>query len=225
MRNERATSMARATRTSETEERGDLTPAVLRFLISHLSGRVGRSQLLKLVYLADVEARRYLGRPLTSLRYTWQPGGPSDKAFDRHLDVLRSEGSIIDEPVAWRARVSAPLYAFIGPIAATPFTRGEEAVLDYIARSYVSTKLGPLIDEMIEDTEPVRLARRAHRLGARLAMSTEDNKAREEYGDVDLERLLESEAQMRAGEGRSLDEVERELLGPPFRSSSRSTTR
>src|SRR6187399_3323159 len=101
MRHEPATNMARPPRTSEPEERGDLTPAVLRFLISHLSGRVGRAQLLKLVYLADIEARRYLGRPLTSLRYSWQPGGPSDKAFDRHLEVLRADGSIIDEPVAW----------------------------------------------------------------------------------------------------------------------------
>jgi len=214
MRHEPATN-ARPSRTSETEGRGDLTPAVLRFLISHLSGHVGRAQLLKLVYLADVEARRYLGRPLTSLRYTWQPGGPSDKAFDRHLEVLRTEGSIIDEPVAWRASVSAPLYAFIGPLEATPFTRGEEAVLSYITRSYADTKLGALIDEMIEASEPMRLARRAARPGARLAMSTEDNKDREEYGGVDLERLLESEARMRAGEGRDLDEVERELVGPP----------
>jgi len=209
--------MARSPRTSETEERGDLTPAVLRFLISHLSGRVGRAQLLKLVYLADVEARRYLGRPLTSLRYTWQPGGPSDKALDRHLERLRAEGNIIDEPVAWRASVSAPLYAFIGPLAATPFTRGEEAVLSYITRSYADSKLGALIDEMIEATEPMRLARRAARPGARLAMSTENNKAREEYGDVDLERFLESVAQIREGRTHAIEDVERDLLGPPDR--------
>jgi hypothetical protein len=217
MRHETATPIARATRTSETEGRGDLTPAVLRFLISHLSGRVGRAQLLKLVYLADVESRRYLGRPLTSLRYTWQAGGPSDKALDRHLEVLRADGSIIDEPVAWGVSVSAPLYVFFGPIAATPFTRGEEAVLSFITRSYADSKLGALIDEMIEATEPVRLARRAHRLGARLAMSTEDNKAREEYGGVDLERLLESEAQIREGRTHALEDVKRDLLGPPDR--------
>lgn len=210
--------MSKPTETGDPDgQREDVTPAVLRFLVSHLSGRLGRTHLLKLVYLSDLEARRYLGHPISRLQYTWHHHGPFDKAFYEYVEQLKREGSVTEETLTWPTGASGSIYRFSGTIAPAPFTRGEETILAYIARAYGQMRLDALLDDVVYETEPMRAARASNRQGTRLAMSRLDNQARREHGGVDLERLLESEEQVREGRGVGLEDLARDLLGPPDR--------
>jgi hypothetical protein len=64
---------------------------LIRYFVQRIPG-VGRAQIVKLLYLADHEARRYLGRPMTCLRYRWGDFGPFDPEILRQIKRLADRG-------------------------------------------------------------------------------------------------------------------------------------
>ena len=63
----------------------------------HLTIPRGRTQIVKYLYLADYEARRYLGRPITELSYRWDRHGPFDPAILQYLKELCDEDEVSEE--------------------------------------------------------------------------------------------------------------------------------
>src|SRR5688500_5837287 len=73
---------------------------LIRFFVHHVPG-TGRTQIVKFLYLADLESRRHLGRPLSDLRYIWYHYGPFAQEIYEHLDVLCERNVITVEQVVY----------------------------------------------------------------------------------------------------------------------------
>lgn len=131
---------------------------VLRYLLEAAPG-VGHTKLVKFAYLADLEARRYLGRPISGFHYSFAQHGPFDRAFFAARDELRTSGYITEHPVAcgpYAGPTTKPLeYGF---------SLGEAAVLTYVAETYLGQTAGDLCDDVVYQTEPMQMATRGKAL-------------------------------------------------------------
>ena len=71
---------------------------VLRYLLEVAPG-VGHTLLAKFAYLADLLARQYLGRPITTMEYKFDSHGPFDAVrFYKARDELVEGGLINHRP-------------------------------------------------------------------------------------------------------------------------------
>lgn len=73
----------------------DAKDVILR--IVQLKPRLGRTQLVKLVYLFDLAHVQLTGRPATDLPYQWRYYGPHCEEFDRAEWELQREKKIAVE--------------------------------------------------------------------------------------------------------------------------------
>jgi uncharacterized protein YwgA len=174
---------------------------LIRQIVERVPG-CGRTRIVKLLYLADHEARRYLGRPLTDLDYRWDNFGPYDPEIQRQINCLKGEGQI--QEVANLAPEGYTWYQY------NPAGRGvrcelgkEEAVLfDYVIQTYSDMKLQDLLDEVVYQTRPMTAA--ANR-GERLRMELVDGEKR--IPGLELENVIRGVEQIDNGQKRSLEEV------------------
>ncbi len=187
------------------------TMDLVRFFVTRFSGAIGRTRLIKLIYLADLETRKYLGRPLSNLEFALDQHGPFDKRIYAYLDELLKTGEVSQEEYRTPA---GPGYAYHAeaPSRTLEFTPAEEAILSYVCRSYGEQPLPILLDDIVYETEPIRRIR-GQPFGTPLPMDCMNDVARLRLGGVDLERALRAEEQAREGETISLERLKRELLG------------
>ncbi|MCI0589798.1 MAG: SocA family protein [Planctomycetes bacterium] len=199
----------------------DRTRQVVAYFIERLSGSIGRTRLAKLVYMADLEARRYLGHPISTLRYRVDHFGPFDARIFKELDALKARGEVFEDRI--QTSEGAPWYKYRARTArAHAFTRGEEAILTHVLTRYGEKDLRDFLDDVIYATTPFVRVRRKPR-GTPLPMESVDNEAKRRLGGIDLERVLLAEEEARAGKTIRLEEVRRELLGPDTAERPRGT--
>src|SRR5690349_10824134 len=74
---------------------------MLAFFVKHCGGMLGRTQLVKFLYLADYESRRYLGRQISGIEYIWHHYGPYDQQLNSRIALLEREGVIREESVMY----------------------------------------------------------------------------------------------------------------------------
>lgn len=179
---------------------------VLRYLLGEAPG-LGRTQLLKFAYLADCEARKYLGRPISEFRYIRYDHGPFDTAFYSALDELKAENLATEAPLVFPN-------GYLGyHVSPTPqpveygFALAEAELLRYVAKTYMTLTARDLCDDIVYQTEPMRDAK----MNDELPMDRLNNQERTDLG-FNLERLLASEASVAAGRHRPLAEAVDELL-------------
>lgn len=179
---------------------------VLRFLLEAAPG-VGHTKLAKFAYLADLEARRHLGRPVSAFKYVMDKHGP----FDRHgffaaRDELVTGGYATEQQVA-----TGPYLGYeLTPSTLAPeydFTRAEAAVLEYVARTYLVLTARELCDDVVYQTEPMK---KRLKMGERIPMESMKRKDEHELG-FNLDRMLAGEESAKAGRVRPLAEAAREL--------------
>src|SRR3990167_3197938 len=72
---------------------------LIAYFVTRCSGHLGRTQLVKFLYLADYEARRYLGKPLSGFQYFWHHYGPFDHAIYENLENLKTRGFVDEESI------------------------------------------------------------------------------------------------------------------------------
>jgi hypothetical protein len=186
---------------------------LIRYFVEKQSGRIGRTKLAWLIYLADLEARRYVGRPITDLRYRLSLQGPSDAVLGRCLDRLIDAEEISEHEVR-RARGHGIVLRVVASLRPHPFTPGEETLLTYVLNAFGEMQPPEQLFDVVLASAPIRRsAKRA--LGTELPMECVDNEARIDLGGVDLERLLLAEDQARRGDVISLSELERRLSASP----------
>lgn len=127
---------------------------VLRYLLQVASG-VGRHRLAQYVYLADVEARRYLGRPISDLEYGFTARGPFDaNGFAEAMNELESLGLVRENQIPCGEYMSSELVPTGSPVEFS-FTATEAEVLRYVATTFLSTSMRDFIDDVVYATEPM----------------------------------------------------------------------
>jgi antitoxin SocA-like protein len=207
-----ATAMGDPAATSKPRVPGDRTREILLFFIERLSGSIGRSRLAKLAYMADLESRRYLGHPLTRLRYRVDHFGPFDPRILRELDALRRRARIFEERLQTPDGSRYHRYRAAKRAHRRSLTRGEEAILSYVLSLYAEKDLREFLDDVILETAPFRRAK-AKRRGTPLDMDSMNNEAKDRLGGIDLEKVLLAEEEARAGKTVPLEEARGEHLG------------
>lgn len=179
---------------------------VLRYLLDASPLGIGRTKLAKFAYLADLEARQYLGRPISGFRYVFDRHGPFDgTAFFAAKDELREAGLATESEVSvgpYREHSLQPTDKALE----YDFTLAEARVLEYVARTYLSTSARELCDEVVYKTEPMLKAKP----GKQLPMD-QVNRMRGDGLGFDLERMLAGEESAAAGRVRPLRSATDEL--------------
>lgn len=187
----------------------DRTEELVTYFVDRLSGRLGRTMLIKLIYLTDLEARRYLGRPMSGLTYRLWQQGPFDPALYKTLDRLRDSGEITEEMVPFSVGTGYR-YRSARPGRTHELNPAEEALLTYVLGTYATKDLQQVLD-VVYDSEPMRRIDGAE-LKTRVPVECVDNEMRLRLGGIDLESALAGEEDARRGNTIPWSTLRSELL-------------
>jgi hypothetical protein len=177
---------------------------ILRYLVGVAPG-VGHTKLLKFAYLADLEARRYLGKPISSFRYQRYTHGPFDSSFYAAKDELIS-GGFVTTSVTWVGSYQGNCLQPTPSPVEYDFSVGEAEVLRYVAESYMSLTARQLCDDIVYETEPMKDVQ----MMDELPMDKVERRADTPF-QFDFERMLQSEQSAGAGRTRPLKTALNEL--------------
>lgn len=127
---------------------------VLRYLVQVAPGS-GHTKLAKFVYLADLEAHRYLGHPVSEFRYVFDQHGPFDStAFFGALNELKARDLVTENQIP-----CGPYSGFeVLPTSHAvefDFSASESEVLRYVATTFMSKSARDLCDDIVYKTEPM----------------------------------------------------------------------
>ncbi len=162
-------------------------------------GNLGRTRLMKLLYLADYEARRFLGRPLSGAKYVWHFFGPWDPRLPTWINRLKGAAVLEETPVGYPSGKKGFLYTPGAKQVPQSLTPVDVEILTYVCRQYSRVELVELLDDVVYQTEPMMHAQKKKAKEKPLEMNIVDNaKAREL--SASLEVLLERRRQLRARE-------------------------
>lgn len=169
---------------------------VLRYLIQVVPG-IGPHRLAQFTYLADVEARRYLGRPISDLEYVSTQRGPFDaNGFAEARKELETLGLVRENQIPCGRYVVAELLPTNTPVEFT-FGAAEAEVLRYVATTFLSGSTRELSDDIVYGTEPMVDAEPGKPLPMHRANGTPGADL-----TFSLERMLRGEASAAAGRTR-----------------------
>jgi hypothetical protein len=177
---------------------------VLRYLLGIAPG-LGHTKLLKFAYLADIEARRYLGRPISTFRYLRYTHGPFDPQFYGAKDELL-EGGYASSTTKWIGNYQGNCLEPTPAPVEYEFSTSEAAVLRFVADSYLTMSARQLCDDVVYETEPMKDAQ----MMEELPMDSLNRKPDDPLS-FDLERLLASEQSAKNGKVRPISKALDEL--------------
>lgn len=178
---------------------------VLRYLLQVAPG-IGHTKLAKFAYLADLEARKYLGCPISGFVYVYDQHGPFDSTrFFNALDELKESGFVTENQIPCGQYVGFEMFP-TGSVVEFDFSHAEAEVLRYVAETYLSKTARDLCDDVVYKTEPMVGAK----VGKPLPMDKLNRDPKDKLG-FSVERMLAGEASAAAGRTRPLAEVMDEL--------------
>lgn len=175
---------------------------LLKFFVQSCPQVLGRTQLVKLLYLADHEARRYTGKPLSTFEWKREPQGPFTERFYDVKDQLMDHGLVAElrgvTPFgnAWYQYVDKD-----GPVE-YDFDAAEVRILRFIVQAYG----GKSREEILQDvyaTKPFLEVKDEPR-GTPIPMDVVDGERARELGGISLSAAIEGERRLRAGQGQAL---------------------
>lgn len=132
----------------------------------------GRTQIVKYLYLADLESRRHRGQSLTNLIWIKHNHGPFDSRILSALDALRTRKLLIEEHIEYPNGFQGSLYR----TSRTPkiaFDDATQSILDVVVKQYGALGLRQLLDDVVYESKPMQSAVEKHALD----MSCVDNEA------------------------------------------------
>lgn len=179
---------------------------VLRYLVEQAPD-IGRIHLIKFAYLADHEARRYLGHPITEFTWIRYKHGPFDQSFYSAVTELKIRGLVHEQVVEFPNGTSGYRYEATGPEVDYGFAEEEGVLLAHVADTYVIWGARELCDDVVYQTSPMKAD---VAMNAELPMDTLNNQEHMELG-FDLRRMLAGEKSVKEGRYRPLTEVISEL--------------
>ncbi len=172
-------------------------------LVQYFVGRtpgVGRTRIVKFLYMVDHESRRYLGHPLTDLVYRWDNHGPYDPEIQRQIDQMRYQGYLKEEE--FKRDYTWYKYTTTSNRLPCPLKKEEKAIVDHVVHRYADMKLDTLLEDVVYQTRPML---EATRRGQRLKMSLVDGELR--VPGIELERMVVAFEELKAGGGRFLEDI------------------
>jgi hypothetical protein len=186
----------------------NLVKALIRYFLE-LSPGAGRTDVVKFLYLSDVEARKYLGKPISHLNYILYDYGPFDSDIYFHLDDMEAAGAINCERYSYK-NTTCYRYSVTKLDTDRPFRKEEMLILDSIADAVRRTPLKDLLSDIVYQTEPM-LDAKARELpsGSRLRMDLVNNKGR--IPGLELEKMLGAISDLDEGKGVPLEKFLEEL--------------
>jgi uncharacterized phage-associated protein len=136
--------------------------------------RIGRTQLVKLIYLSDLFSRQFLGESLTDLDYIWWHHGPFDSRILAEISALADARTIREKS----PNANGHHYAAAGEPSAWSLTEDETEVVNFIAEQYGRLSAHSLTRKVAK-TAPMVDAKQRAGFGKRLRMHLADNTKRE----------------------------------------------
>ena len=175
-------------------------------LIAYLLERVpsaGQTQIVQFLYLADLEGRKCLGKPLTDLHYVMCDHGPFDPKILEQLERMDAAGLVAVERYPYRGNL-AYSYKKQKKTPKVHLSEEKEIVLDHVVELVRKNSLTALL-KMVDETEPIVDARNRAAVGRPLKMTIVDNKRR--IPGLEIERVLKSMKDLDDGKGRALEDI------------------
>lgn len=176
----------------------DRNAELIAFFVSHCQGELGRTRLMKLLYLADYESRRFFGKPISQLKYIWHYYGPYDAKVGQVLEALKSADAVLEDQVLYPTGKKGYLYKSGPKPLESTFQPEESAILSYVCNRYSKTDLRELLDDVVYETEPMIAAKKADAREQPLDMSVVDGTRANELG-LDFAEILRRSLDVRAG--------------------------
>jgi hypothetical protein len=183
--------------------------AMISFFLSENSG-AGRTQIVKFLYLTDLEYRQYQGRQVTNLEYIWGDFGPFDQRIYDILDSMKSQGIVVEEEYVNNYGKPAFRYELLAPCNRDSLHRAEVEIAKYVAKQVRDTPLRTLLDDVVYQTTPMidAIDRRAR--GQKLRMELVDLQKRK-FG-IDLEQAWEADESLDREKAIPAETIFNELL-------------
>lgn len=185
----------------------DKNAQVIKFIIERLPKReIGRTFLLKLVYLGDYYSRRLLERPISTFKYVLYEHGPFDKRFYDCINKLCHE-KLIHEDSFCSFTGQWFRYHNLSKKMEYSLTLPEQYILEVVIRNFIRLDLKELLEEVVYKTEPMAEAIQKKAFGKALNMNQVNNLDKALYEGLEPEAIIEAEKAIEKGKTRPLDEV------------------
>lgn len=173
----------------------DRVARVVHFFVLQARKPLGRTQLVKLVYLADLEARRYLGHPVTDIAWRFHHHGPFDERVGVAVRSLRTAGVVRAETVEYPTTLSKDYKpASLDEPDLSDLSPGQRRVLELVAARWANANLRAVLRAAYA-TKPMQGVAR----GQTLNMQQVDGEAKDEGLGLSLEDIARGEEDLRAG--------------------------
>ena len=181
---------------------------IFKFIIERLSGKLGHTHLLKLVYLADYHFHKLTGKSISTFKYTWHQNGPFDSSLYDDINSLK-KGKYIEEQAVYFPTCHGYVYHDVPHhMAYDKLSTQDLYMLEYVIKTYGKVNLQTLLEEVVYKTEPMKELTKRNALGERLPMEIVDNKDKKElYEGLSPEDIIEGEKAIKEGKARPLEEV------------------
>lgn len=187
---------------------------IFKFIIERLSGRVGRTHLLKLVYLADYHFHKLTGKSISTLEYRWYQHGPFDSSFYDDINNLKKVTYIEEKEVYFPSCSGYVFHNTQHHMVYDKLSTQDLYMLEYVIKTYGRVDLQALLDEVVYKTEPMKELTKRNAFGEKLPMEIVDNKDKERlYEGLDPEDIIEGEKAIKEGKAHPMEEVFSALQG------------
>ena len=135
----------------------DITEELISYIIAKLSGKIIKTQLVKLIYLCDVEAYKFTGSQVTNIKWEYYHYGPYNKELDHKLQLLEKNKIIEKIPKSRITEKQEPyfIYKHKGIDINYDFSVMQKNIINTILKQYGSFTLNSLL-ELIYDVEPMK---------------------------------------------------------------------
>ena len=185
---------------------------VLKFLIQRKEDGIGHIRLSKMAYMADLEARKYIGHPITEFAYIYDKFGPFDaKGFYPALSELENKKLSYEEvkPLA-HDKIMRLVHDVSGGAVRFELPIAERRILRWVFESYVETDTRELLEDIVYETPPMEEAIKDNPLNMDMVNNVEKSRL-----GVHLEDALRAEQEIAEGRYRPIEEFFDELLRTP----------
>lgn len=134
---------------------------IILYLVRRLeksSAPVGRTRIMKLLYLADLVAKYRLGKTITGSRYFYHFFGPYSDEIQNAIISLTKKGLLLDNPILTNVGQAHDYKTNLTKAPSLPLTLKEKTILDEIIAKFGKKPLEKLIKTAYQ-TPPMKTAK------------------------------------------------------------------